>query len=136
MNAVTGLRQIPAAECLRLLRSVPVGRIIFTRSAMPAAEPVKFAVIRGRIIIRVNAGSPLSPALSHTVVAFQADYLDYANNRGWTVTAVGNAREVTDLSEITSVRGTGLETWAAAEDDQFFAITPEIMSGQVLLVSS
>ena len=57
-------------------------------------------------------------------------------NRGWTVTAVGNAREVTDLSDISDVRGTGLENWAAAEDDQFFAITPEIISGQMLLVSS
>lgn len=136
MNTVTGLRPIPAPECLRLLRSVPVGRIIFTKSAMPAAEPVKFAVIRGRIIIRVNADSLLSMALSHTVVAFQADHLDYANNRGWTVTAVGNAREVTDLSDISTVRGTGLENWAAAEDDHFFAITPEIISGQMLLVSS
>lgn len=32
------------AECLSLLRTVPVGRIVFTECALPAIQPVNFTL--------------------------------------------------------------------------------------------
>ncbi|CAG7633372.1 hypothetical protein E143388_07494 [Rhodococcus opacus] len=36
---------LPVAECIRLLRSVPVGRMVFTENAAPALRPVTFAAV-------------------------------------------------------------------------------------------
>ncbi|MGH3404392.1 MAG: hypothetical protein ACRDRJ_18085 [Streptosporangiaceae bacterium] len=37
------------------MASVPVGRIIFTRRALPAVELVSFALDRGEIVIRTDS---------------------------------------------------------------------------------
>jgi nitroimidazol reductase NimA-like FMN-containing flavoprotein (pyridoxamine 5'-phosphate oxidase superfamily) len=133
MNAdAPTLRTLPAGECLRRLKSVPVGRIAYTKNALPAVEPVKFALDGRHIIIRIDPGSALSTALHHTVVAFEADNMDLENHRGWSVTIVGNAREVIEPSEIARLRALGLESWAAADDDYFVQILPGIVTGQEL----
>jgi len=44
------LKQLGRDECLRLMASVPVGRIIYTRQALPAVELVNFAVDNGELI--------------------------------------------------------------------------------------
>ena len=40
----SALRQLSRDERLRLMASVPVGRVIYTRRAMPAVELVNFAL--------------------------------------------------------------------------------------------
>ncbi len=39
---------LSATECIRLLRSVPVGRMVFTENAVPALRPVTFAAVGAR----------------------------------------------------------------------------------------
>jgi nitroimidazol reductase NimA-like FMN-containing flavoprotein (pyridoxamine 5'-phosphate oxidase superfamily) len=136
MKAVTAARPLPALECLRLLKSVPVGRVAFSRNAMPAVEPVRFAVDSGRIFIAVSLVSALCPVLHHCVVAFQADSLGDASQSGWTVTVVGNAGEVNDPALTARLRGMGLSSWAAAETDRFMHISQGIVTGQRLRAAS
>ncbi|MFD9669313.1 pyridoxamine 5'-phosphate oxidase family protein [Rhodococcus sp. NPDC059968] len=38
-------------ECLGLLRSVPVGRLVYTEDALPAVRPVPFAAPGGQFVI-------------------------------------------------------------------------------------
>jgi hypothetical protein len=40
----TTLEQLSRAECLRLVRQVPFGRIVYTRQALPAVELVNFTL--------------------------------------------------------------------------------------------
>ena len=136
MKAVTTARPLPVLECLRLLKSVPVGRVAFSRNAMPAVEPVRFAVDRGHIFIAVSLVSALCPALHQCVVALQADSLGDASQSGWTVTVVGNAGEVSDPALAARLRGMGLTSWAAAETDRFMHISQGIVTGQRLLAAS
>ncbi|EID78039.1 hypothetical protein W59_20748 [Rhodococcus opacus RKJ300 = JCM 13270] len=42
---------LSAAECIRLLRSVPVGLMVFTENAAPALRPVTFAAVGGEVVI-------------------------------------------------------------------------------------
>ena len=134
MNAdAPTLRLLPAGECLRRLRSVPVGRIAYTKNALPAVEPVKFALDGRHIVIRIDPGCALATALHHTVVAFEADYMDYEHHCGWSVTIVGNAHEVVDPREISELRASGLQSWASAGDGYFFRIMPGIVTGQEML---
>ena len=70
------LEHLSRDECLRLMGSVPVGRIVYTRQALPAVELVNFALDDGDIIIRTDAGGKLAAATRGAVVAFEADSVD------------------------------------------------------------
>jgi uncharacterized protein len=119
-------------ECLRLMATVPVGRIVYTRRAMPAVEPVNFALERGHIVIRTHPSGKLAAAIRHAVVAFEADELDFAAHTGWSVTIVGTAQEVTDSAEIARLEEIGLTSWAAGERKHFVRIKPGVITGQRL----
>jgi uncharacterized protein len=129
------LRQMSRDECLRLMASVPVGRIIYTRQALPAVELVNFAIDNGDIIIRTDHGGKLAAATRGAVVAFEADSLDTDRRAGWSVTVVGHSQEVTDPDEISRLARIGLSSWARGERDHFIRISPGILNGRRLPVS-
>ncbi|MDQ2814441.1 MAG: pyridoxamine 5'-phosphate oxidase family protein [Actinomycetota bacterium] len=114
---------------------VSVGRIIYTRRALPAVELVKFALDHGDIVIRTASGGELAAATQHAVVAFEADCLDAAQQAGWSVTAIGKSREVTDPEEIDRLQAMGLSSWAPEAPEHFIRITAEILNGRRLRVS-
>ena len=69
----SALRQLTRGDCLRLLATVPIGRIIYTRQALPAVELVNFALEAGDIIIRTDRSGKLAAAAREAIVAFEAD---------------------------------------------------------------
>lgn len=119
-------------ECLRLLASVPVGRIVYTRRAMPAVELVNYTIDGGDIVVAAVADGKLAAATRGTVVAFEADELDLGRHRGWSVTAVGYSREVTDPGDLARLRRVGPRPWAPGEREHFMRITPAILTGRRL----
>jgi nitroimidazol reductase NimA-like FMN-containing flavoprotein (pyridoxamine 5'-phosphate oxidase superfamily) len=126
------LEQLIEDDCLRLMASVPVGRIIYTRQALPAVELVNFALDDGDIIIRTEHGSKLSAATRGAVVAFEADSLDADRQVGWSVTAIGHSQEVTDPDEISRLEQLGLRSWAPGDRKHFIRISPGILNGRRL----
>jgi len=132
----SALEQLPRDECLRLMASVSVGRIIYTRRALPAVELVNFALDHGDIIIRTDGGGKLAAATQHSVVAFETDRLEEDQQAGWSVTAIGQSREVTDPAEIGRLQKIGLTSWASGVHEHFIRISPEILNGRRLRASS
>jgi uncharacterized protein len=128
----SALTQLPRDECLTLMASVPVGRVIYTRRALPAVELVNFAFDSGDIVLRTDPSGKLAAAVRGAVVAFEADCLDLANQAGWSVTAIGPSREVTDPGEIRRLKTIGLSSWAPGARDHFIRISPEILNGRHL----
>ena len=126
------LTQLTRDECLRLMTSVPVGRIIFTRQALPAVELVNFALDGGDIVIRTDFGGKLAAATRGAVVAFEADSVDPARRAGWSVTAIGQSHEVTDPDEVARLERIGLSPWAPGHREHFIRISPGILSGRRL----
>jgi uncharacterized protein len=126
------LKQLTRDECLQLMASVPVGRIIYTRQALPAVELVNFALDNDDIIIRTDHSGKLAAATREAVVAFEADSLDPARRVGWSVTVVGQSREVTDAAEISRLAQLGLSSWAPGERDHYIRISPGILTGRRL----
>ena len=53
---VPALERLTRYESLRFLATVPIGRIIFTRRALPAVELIHFALDNGDIVIRADSG--------------------------------------------------------------------------------
>lgn len=124
------LDELPRDECLRLLASVPFGRIIYTLQALPAVAVVNFAVYDGSVVFRADGSRNLEAATRHTVVAFEADELDPDTHTGWRVTVIGPADGVTDAGEITALSALGLDAWAPAEHTHFIRVRPEIVTGR------
>ena len=126
----TTLEQLSPDECLRLVRQVLLGRIVYTRQALPAVELVNFTLDNGDIIIRTGSGGKLAAATRGAVVAFEADAVDIAAHTGWSVTIVGYSRAVTDAADIRHLEETELMPWAPGEHDHFIRISPTIVNGR------
>ena len=126
------LKRLPREECLRLLDSVPFGRIIYTRQALPAVELVNFVLDEGDIVFLADARGKLGAAVRGAVVAFEADSLDFGGHTGWSVTVVGQCRAVTDPGEAERLRGIGISPWAPGEREHFIRIPASIVNGRLL----
>lgn len=123
------------AECLRLLETARIGRIIFTQNALPAVRPVSFAVLpagehrRAAIIVPVDARSGLDESVRDFVVAFEVDDVDLELQRGWNVTVVGRAELVDDPDKITELSALAFRPWAPSPYEHFFRIDVELIRG-------
>jgi nitroimidazol reductase NimA-like FMN-containing flavoprotein (pyridoxamine 5'-phosphate oxidase superfamily) len=132
----SALQRLSRDECLALLASVPVGRIIYTQRALPAVELVNFALDQGDIVIRTDRGGKLAAATRGAVVAFEADQLDLDSRSGWSVTAIGQSSEVTDPDDLARLRTIGLTPWAPGARDHFIRISPVMLNGRRLCTDS
>ncbi|WP_406675401.1 pyridoxamine 5'-phosphate oxidase family protein [Nonomuraea sp. N2-4H] len=132
LNGARDLRELPAAEAMRLLARAPLGRIVFTRHALPAVRPVNHAVVDGAIVIRTTPGMIIGGHMEQAVVAYEADELDGQERLGWSVIVTGVAAPVTDPEEAARLRGL-VRPWVTGEMDQVIRIRPEIVTGFVLV---
>ncbi|MUN39661.1 pyridoxamine 5'-phosphate oxidase family protein [Actinomadura litoris] len=129
-NDGTSSRALDREECLALLRSAPVGRVVYTDQALPAIQPVTFAVDGDEtLVIRTMPGSKFETALRGAIVAFEIDDIDAAARTGWAVTAVGRARAVTDESEARHLARLLPRPWAPGAREAFIRITCRQVSG-------
>ncbi|MEV5875368.1 pyridoxamine 5'-phosphate oxidase family protein [Streptomyces sp. NPDC052101] len=121
-------------EALRLLATVPLGRIVFTRQALPTVRPVNHILDHGDIVIRTHEGAALTYHAQQddgtgVVVAYEADAIDPVTHLGWSVVVTGYARLVTDPGELARIRSL-LHAWAPQPGmDQAVRISPELVAG-------
>jgi nitroimidazol reductase NimA-like FMN-containing flavoprotein (pyridoxamine 5'-phosphate oxidase superfamily) len=123
--------ELTQAGSWQLLGSVSLGRIVFTRHAMPASRPVNHLVDDQTIIIRSHLGSAIvarAAAKDGTIVCYKADELDAVRYTGWSVIVTGMARLVRDPAAVTRYEQM-LEPWAAGQMDHVIAIKPQIIAG-------
>jgi uncharacterized protein len=123
---------LPRDECLRLLATSPIGRVVFTERALPAVRPVNFILNGDEIVIRTGEGSKLLAAVRHTVVAFEADELDYHTRTGWSVTVIGQSREVIDPAELAMLRALPFMSSAPGPRDHVICVKAELVTGRRL----
>jgi|SRR6185437_10249336 len=124
------LEPLSPGECMRLIGQVSLGRIVYTRQALPAVELVNFALDGGDIIIRTDSSGKLAAATRGAVVAFEADSVDAGDHTGWSVTIVGYSQAVTDGEEIRHLERVELNPWAPGNRDHFIRISPSIVNGR------
>ncbi|GAA2730819.1 pyridoxamine 5'-phosphate oxidase family protein [Actinocorallia aurantiaca] len=128
-----GLEILGDDECLALLQSTPVGRIVFTHQALPAVQPVNYALDGEDVIIRTSPGSKLAAALRNAVVAFEIDEYDAEERTGWSVVLVGQARRVSEPAELAGLRELDLWPWVPGDREEFIRISPRLRSGRRVL---
>nr|WP_028477821.1 pyridoxamine 5'-phosphate oxidase family protein [Nocardia sp. CNY236] len=124
--------ELDRAQAMRLLSSAPLGRVVFTRDALPAIRPVNHLVdADGDIIVRTRLTSRLTSAVrgnSAVVVAYEADDIDPVRHTGWSVVVTGLAQPITDPESIARYEKL-LHPWVDKVMDTVITIHPEIVSG-------
>lgn len=124
------LDELDEATCLRLLRSVNLGRVVFTDRALPAVQLVSYAVVADCVVFRTAPDSKVAGIARDHVVALQADQLDFAAKTGWSVVAVGVAGAITDPAEREQLKPLIPAPWAPGSRDHYIRIRLESLSGR------
>jgi uncharacterized protein len=115
-----GLEILPFDECLRLLASVPVGRVGFFADGELVVLPVNHVIDGQDPVFRTAHGSKLSAAEGQNLAAFEADHYDEQARTGWSVLVIGRAEVVYDEAEVQRLNRRGLHPWVTAVERPFW----------------
>jgi uncharacterized protein len=126
-----GLEILRFDECLRLLASVPVGRVGFFADGEIVVLPVNHVVDGHDVVFRTAYGSKLSAAGGQHLAAFEADHYNEQTRSGWSVLVSGRAEMVDAEADVQRLSRRGLHPWATAVQRPFWIrIRPTSVSGR------
>ena len=126
-----GLEILPYDECLRLLGTVPVGRVSFFADGEIVVLPVNHVMDGNDPVFRTARGSKLSAAEGQDVVAFEADAYDERTRTGWSVLVNGRAYAIYEGPDIRRLSRLGLQPWVASAKHAFWIrIRPASITGR------
>ncbi len=125
-----GLLELTRAECLALLASMPIGRLVYTANALPAVIPVNFVLSGESIFLRTGEGTGLRATRKGVAVAFEVDDFDADGRAGWSVVVIGEAVEVTDPAVLRRAAELPLTPWASGRREHIVQIPVELVTGR------
>ena len=129
---VNGREELSRAEAIALLGTRELGRLVYTREALPAVMPVAYAVRDGAIWIWTGSAASLARALRGAVVAFQVDDLAYPTRSGWSVTVTGLAQAVTDEALLARALTEGPAPWSPGAEEHLVQVPLTMVTGRWL----
>jgi uncharacterized protein len=121
-----GLEVLSREECLELLASASIGRVVFTDGGLPVILPVTFVLDEEAIVFRTQSGSRLATKTAGSVVAFEVDDAELALRVGWSVSVCGQAT----TEPISPSLAQRLQAWAPGRRDQVVRIPLTLVSGR------
>lgn len=129
-----GWQALDRGQCLALLGTATVGRVVYTARGLPAVQPVRFTVRDDIVLFSVPAVSALFSALHDTVVAFEADGLGAgpAPESSWFVTVLGRADETRDPELVAGLPPLAWRAPAFAVEDRWIGLPADVVSGRRL----
>ena len=130
-TAALACDRLTVRSCLELMASVPVGRVVYTRGALPAVELAPFDLEGGDVVLRPYDLLGVAMA-ANQVVAFEVDEVDCRTWSGWTVTVVGQARQVTSKTDLARLQAVTVLAAPAGQQTCFIRITPGPVTGRRL----
>ncbi|MCP2242343.1 pyridoxamine 5'-phosphate oxidase family protein [Lentzea aerocolonigenes] len=120
--------ELSQAECWEMLKTAHVGRVLYTRNAMPLAQPVPFVLHRGLIVFSLD---PVTAAgvvrYGCTVGAFQVDDLTDSGTATRSVSVHGELG-LLEPGQIAAVEECGLP--AHGGEAVYVYIVPEVLIGR------
>ncbi len=115
-----GLDILPVDECLRLVASVPVGRVGIFADGEVVVLPVNHVLDGQDPVFRTARGAKLSAAAEQNVAAFEADWYDEVTRTGWSVLITGRAEVIYAEAELERLSQRGLRAWPDAAEHPFW----------------
>lgn len=135
-TAAHPLAALSRDQSLALLATQEIGRLVYTRHALPAITPVNYVLRDGAIWIWTASASSMWQAVRGAVVAFEADEIDRETHTGWSVVVLAVAELVRDPNIIETARHHGPEPWVAGRKKHLLRIPLTTVSGRRILPTS
>ena len=125
--------EIPADECLELLKTHHFGRIAVIINGHPVIFPINYAADGDAVVFRTNTGAKLSGAVMGRI-AFEIDGTDEVARTGWSVIVQGVGSEITAALDHRSeqLRQLEVEPWVPDERTRWVEILPQSVTGRRL----
>jgi nitroimidazol reductase NimA-like FMN-containing flavoprotein (pyridoxamine 5'-phosphate oxidase superfamily) len=132
----TGLEVLTMPECMRLVGTVPVGRMAMIDRGEIVVFPVNHVIDQHVVAFRTAYGAKMEAALMRHVVSFEADAYDAEAHTGWSVVIKGRADLVTDDEDLARLEASGLRPWSnPVARDTWVVIRATEVSGRRILPS-
>ena len=126
------IERLTREECVALMATQDVGRLVVTEHGQPLVFPVNYALDGEAPVFRTASGAKLWSS-SHSPVAFEVDSLDSQTKTGWSVIVHGLAHEVTafDRRDLQfRVAGLAIHPWASGDKPSTVRIEPRLITGR------
>ncbi|NUR59543.1 MAG: pyridoxamine 5'-phosphate oxidase family protein [Catenulispora sp.] len=129
MGSDTAIEYLDQDEALALVATASVGRVVYSRYAMPAVHLVNFKLDGPDVIFKTRKGAKFGAAVADTVIAFEVDQVDDATRSGWTVTLTGRSSLVTSPAEKARLAGLGIDPWLP-DREYFIRVRTQVITGR------
>lgn len=123
------ITELTVDECLELLGTQTIGRLVYLDDGIPEIRPVNYALHQGSVVFRIGYGELLD-AVHRQPVTFEADHGDADTRTGWSVIIRGTAEEIWRTDELDVARETGLRPWAPGARDHYVRVIPKSITGR------
>jgi nitroimidazol reductase NimA-like FMN-containing flavoprotein (pyridoxamine 5'-phosphate oxidase superfamily) len=129
MSARRVAEVLDEAECMELLATGGVGRLVYTSRYGPIALPVEYMVYEGSVVVRAWATTTeedLRTGIAHAEyhVAVEADQIDLEVREGWFVLVRGAAHHLDTEAERAPIIDARLTPWTEGEAEHFIRVNP------------
>jgi nitroimidazol reductase NimA-like FMN-containing flavoprotein (pyridoxamine 5'-phosphate oxidase superfamily) len=127
-------RQLATGECRALLGSKRIGRVVFTDNALPSALPVNYLLDGDTIVCRTDPWGLVAASVGPqgSVLGFQVDSIEDGDATGWSVLAVGLARQVQAPEDLARLEQSALSSGAADGTTTYLRIPVTKVTGHCL----
>ena len=118
-------------ECLRLLASNEIGRVVIVEGGGPLIFPVNYALDGDEVVFRTAEGAKLQRGPGRTA-CFEVDEIDRLSHTGWSVVVVGRLEEVTafDGPRYERLAKLRIEPWAPGPKPHVLRLIPSRITGR------
>lgn len=121
------------AKCRELLGGGVFGRVALCTPEGPRIIPVNYSLVSEAVVFRTSAYGAIANRDWGTRIAFEVDYVDYADHRGWSVVATGVGHRVEDSEELALIQRTWEpRPWAGGSRPLYVRLVWDELTGRRL----
>ncbi|WP_172457341.1 pyridoxamine 5'-phosphate oxidase family protein [Pseudonocardia sp. N23] len=118
-----------AMRCRALLGAGTLGRIVYTRGALPECRPVAYTWEGSRVVFAIEDPAVARAIVANGVAAFETDGVDDVAAVAWTVLAVGGTAEIRSELDAVRLRRRLHGVWAGGSSSRMLSLRPRRLSG-------
>jgi len=127
------VQELSYAECRGLLAGGVFGRLALCTPDGPRILPVNYSVVAESVVFRTSAYGVVATRDWSEPLAFEVDHVDYAEQRGWSVVALGRGERIDDVDELAHIKRTwDPRPWAGGSRPLYVRLRWTDLSGRRL----
>lgn len=125
--------ELSYAKCRDLLAGGVFGRVALCTPSGPRIFPVNYSVVSEAVVFRTSAYGMVANHDWSSPMAFEVDYVDYADHKGWSVVAIGPGERVEDPEELDHIKRTwDPRPWAGGTRPLYVKLAWDELTGRRL----